>query len=102
MPEKPTGDRQRRSSAASRTDWEHLDTLRDEDIDKSDIPDPTPAEFARAVLRKGLKPVPRKQQVTLRVDADVLHWFRAQGKGYQSRINALLRAYKDAHDPKDG
>ena len=34
-----------------------------------------------------------KRQVTLRIDADVLDWFRAQGKGYQSRMNAVLRAY---------
>jgi uncharacterized protein (DUF4415 family) len=71
--------------------------MSDEDIDTSDIPEPTPEQFARAIARKGLKPLPRKQQVTLRVDADVLMWFKAQGKGYQSRINALLRAYMEAH-----
>lgn len=71
--------------------------MRDEDIDTSDIPEPTPAEFARAVARRGLKPVGRKQQVTLRIDADVLAWFRAEGRGYQSRINALLREYMKAH-----
>jgi uncharacterized protein (DUF4415 family) len=38
-----------------------------------------------------------KAQLTLRLDADVLDWFRAQGRGYQTRINALLRAYRDAH-----
>jgi len=74
-----------------------LDTLRDEDIDLSDIPEVTPEMFARAVVRRGLKPIPRKQQVTLRLDADVLDWFRAQGRGYQTQINALLRAYVEAH-----
>jgi uncharacterized protein (DUF4415 family) len=49
--------------------------------------------FARAVVRRGLKPAPPKAQVTLRVDRDVLDWYRKQGPGYQSRINALLRAY---------
>jgi uncharacterized protein (DUF4415 family) len=49
--------------------------------------------FARSVVRRGLKPVPPKAQVTLRVDRDVLEWYRRQGPGYQSRINALLRAY---------
>ncbi|MDN5872217.1 MAG: BrnA antitoxin family protein [Nitrococcus sp.] len=53
--------------------------------------------FARAAARRGLQPAERKQQVTLRVDSDVLRWFRAQGRGYQSRINALLRAYVQAH-----
>jgi len=69
----------------------------DEDIDTSDIPEPTPEQFARATVRKGLKPLPHKQQVTLRIDADVLQWFKNRGRGYQSRINALLRAYMEAH-----
>jgi uncharacterized protein (DUF4415 family) len=40
---------------------------------------------------------PGKESVTLRVDQDVLDWFRKQGKGYQTRMNAVLRAYKEAH-----
>ena len=71
--------------------------MRDEDIDLSEIPEVTPEMFARAVVRRGLRPIPPKQQITLRVDADVLEWFRAQGRGYQTQINALLRAYVDAH-----
>src|SRR6185312_482678 len=50
-----------------------------------------------AVVRKGLRPVERKAQITLRVDSDVLEWFREEGPGYQSRMNAVLRAYKQAH-----
>jgi uncharacterized protein (DUF4415 family) len=57
----------------------------------------TPEMFARAVIRKGLKPTPGKTLLSLRIDSDVLEWFRAQGPGYQSRMNALLRAYMDAH-----
>jgi uncharacterized protein (DUF4415 family) len=53
--------------------------------------------FARAVVRRGLKPVARKKQLTIRVDSDVLEWYRRQGSGYQTRINALLRAYMQAH-----
>ena len=53
--------------------------------------------FAKAVLRKGLKPVTRKSQVTLRIDDEVLTWFKNQGKGYQTRINSLLKAYKEAN-----
>ena len=66
-------------------------------IDFSDNPEITDEMFAKAVLRKGLKPVVRKTQVTLRVDDDVLTWFKEQGKGYQTRINSLLKAYKEAH-----
>jgi uncharacterized protein (DUF4415 family) len=71
--------------------------MKDDEIDLSDIPEIPPEAFARAVVRKGLQPVARKAQITLRVDADVLDWFRDKGAGYQSRINAVLRAYKQAH-----
>ena len=57
----------------------------------------TPAMFARAVARKGLQPVPKKTLLSLRIDADVIDWFKAQGAGYQSRMNALLRAFMEAH-----
>ena len=79
------------------TDWERLDALQDDEIDLSDAPEITPEMFARAVVRRGLKSRPAKKQVTIRLDEDVLRWFRAQGKGYQTRINALLRAYMEAH-----
>ena len=85
------------TSKESLTDWQRLDALQDEDIDLSDVPEITPEMFARAVVRRGLKPPPGKQQITIRLDADVLKWFRAQGEGYQTRINALLRAYMEAH-----
>lgn len=71
--------------------------MRDEDIDLSDLPEIPPEAFARALIRKGLKPVARKSQITLRIDTDVLEWFRAKGIGYQSQMNAVLKAYKEAH-----
>ena len=63
----------------------------------NDAPAWTPEMFARAIVRKGLEPVPRKSLLSLRIDSDVLEWFRAKGRGYQSRMNALLRAYMEAH-----
>ena len=79
------------------TDWEHVRTMRDEDIVfDEDAPEVTPKMFAEAIAYRA-KPVTSKQRVTLRLDADVLSWFKAQGKGYQTRINALLRAHMDAH-----
>ena len=72
--------------------------MTDKDIDLTDIPEITPERFARAIVRRGLKPAPRKAQLTIRVDREVLVWFRKQGRGYQTRINALLRAYMDAHN----
>jgi uncharacterized protein (DUF4415 family) len=81
----------------SQTDWERLDALDDKDIKQSDCPEITPEMFAKAVVRKGLKPAPRKKQLTLRVDEDVLDWFKSQGKGYQTHINQLLRAYMESN-----
>lgn len=86
----------------SQTDWDRVDKLRDEDIDFSDSPKVTSEMFAKAVLRKGLKPVSKKIQVTLRIDDDVLTWFKKQGKGYQTQINSLLKAYKEAHQKESG
>lgn len=86
----------------SRTDWDRVDKLTDKDIDFDDNPEVTPEMFAKAVLRKGLKPVVKKTQVTLRIDEDVLTWFKKQGKGYQTRINALLKAYKETHQNESG
>jgi uncharacterized protein (DUF4415 family) len=85
------------TSKESRTDWARVDAIKDQDIDLSDSPEISPEMFARAVVRKGLKPAIRKEQLTLRVDSDVLEWFRRQGQGYQTKINALLRAYMEAH-----
>jgi uncharacterized protein (DUF4415 family) len=67
--------------------------MTDGDIDLSDIPELDESFFKNAVLRL---PVP-KASITLRLDRDVLDWFRAQGRGYQTRINAILKAYKEAH-----
>ena len=89
-------------SHKSQTDLEHVDKLQDNDIDFSDNPEITPEMFAKAIVRKGLKPVGRKTQVTLRIDEDVLTWFKKQGTGYQTRINSLLKAYKEAHQNESG
>jgi uncharacterized protein (DUF4415 family) len=50
----------------------------------------------RGVVRRGLKPQTPKAAISLRVEQDVLEWFKAQGPGYQTRINAVLRAFRDA------
>jgi len=85
------------TSSKSLTDWERVDALTDEEIDFSDCPEITPEMFAKAIVRRGLTSKPKKVQLTLRVDNDVVAWFKEQGQGYQSRINALLRAYMEAH-----
>jgi len=60
------------------------------DIDYSDIPATTRKDWADAVRGKFYRPV--KRQLTVRVDADVLAWLKSHGKGYQSRLNAILRS----------
>ena len=85
-------------SSNSQTDWQRLDTMSDEDIDLSDCPEITPELFAKAtVQRGGLHTEKNKAQVTLRIDSEVLEWFKSQGQGYQTQINTLLRAYMEAH-----
>jgi uncharacterized protein (DUF4415 family) len=73
----------------SRTDWAAVDAMTDDEIDYSEIPELDEEFFRTAVV---LIP-PSKASVTLRLDRDVLNWFKEQGAGYQTRINALLRAY---------
>jgi len=82
-------------SKVSGTDWKRLAKMRDEEIDMDEVPELGDEFFARAELH-----VPPKQAVTMRLDADVLSWFKEQGGGYQTRINKLLRAYMQAHQRK--
>jgi uncharacterized protein (DUF4415 family) len=74
------------------SDLQRLRQMKDEEIDYSDIPELHPDFFERAVI---LLPKP-KARICIRLDQEVLDWFKAQGKGYQTRINALLRAYMEA------
>mgnify|MGYP000273001942 CR=1 FL=1 len=78
-------------SKVSKTDWKRLSDMGDKDIDTSDIPELDDDFFLSAELK-----VPPKQPVTLRIDSDVLVWFKTQGQGYQTRINKLLRAYMES------
>ena len=81
------------SKPRSKTNWTRVDSLSDRDIDYSDIPELDKDFFKSATL---VLPEP-KTTVTIRLDQQVLEWFKAKGPGYQTRINALLRAYMEAH-----
>lgn len=72
---------------------EKLKQLKDKDIDYSDIPETNEDFWADAKLVMPKK----KQPISLRVDKDVLEWFKKQGSHYQSRMNAVLRAYMEHH-----
>jgi len=64
-----------------------LKRMKNGTIDLSDIPEIT--SWSKAVVGRFYRPI--KKSLTIRVDADVLAWLRSQGKGYQTRINSLLR-----------
>ena len=88
--ERPDGHYER---VKGETDWTKLKAMKDEDIDYSDIPELTAEFWEQAKVT-----MPRhKQPVFIRIDGDVLQWLKQQGKGYQTRINAILRSYMKAH-----
>src|SRR5258708_5966790 len=85
------------SSRTSKTDWSRVRGMKDKDIKKSaEHPEANVKHIVRGIARQGLKPLSGKTSISLRVDAEVLEWFKAQGPGYQTRINAVLKAFKDA------
>lgn len=81
------------SKKSIKSDLKHVDSIREKKINYSDIPE-FDEEFLQSVE---MKFSPGKKQIALRVDTDVLDWMKSQGKGYQSRINAILRAYYEAN-----
>ena len=71
--------------------------MKDKDIRlTAEHPEADVQHIVRGIVHRGLQPVPPKASIALRIDADVLDWFKAQGPGYQTRINAVLRAFRDA------
>ena len=68
--------------------------IKDKDIDYSDIPETDDSFWATSELNMPVS----KDRITIRIDYDVLQWLKSGGKGYQSRINAILRQYMDAHN----
>jgi uncharacterized protein (DUF4415 family) len=80
------------------TDWARIDALTDEEIERMaeadlDNPPTTEEDWHKAFI--GLPP--SKTPVNAKFDAEVVDWFKAQGRGYQSRMNAVLRRYMEAH-----
>lgn len=86
--------REMRANGEDKTDWKHLAKISDEDIDFSDIPelDDSFWKNAKIVMPQN------KERITLRLDADIMQYFRGQGSGYQTRINAVLSAFVAAQE----
>lgn len=81
------------SKKSIKSDLIRIDALKDGDIEYFDSPELDDSFFIRATVAWP----PAKKQLTLWLDEDVLDWLKKQGKGYQTRINAILRAYYEAH-----
>ena len=84
-------------STKGKTDWVALKAMPDSKIKfTQDAPQTSPEDWANAVTHHGLPLPVKKEQIALRVDADVINWFRSQGTGWQTRMNAVLKAYCNA------
>lgn len=86
------------AKAAGRTDWARIDRLSDDEIETmarndADNPATSEADWADAIV--GLPPL--KTPVNAKFDVDVVEWFKSQGRGYQTRMNAVLRRYMETH-----
>ena len=80
----------------SQTDWVRLKSGDSVEVPVSDHPEADVKHIVHGTVRKGLRPLPPQASISLRVDQDVLEWFKSQGTGYQTRINNVLRAFRDA------
>ncbi len=80
----------------SKTDWARLESKKAASNAPDDHPEADVRHIVRGMVRRGLQPLPLKTSISLRLDQDVLEWFKAQGAGYQTRINSVLRAFRDA------
>ena len=80
------------------TDWEKVDALTDTDIEKAVHADPDAPELLEEEWFNKATLVNRsKEPITIRMDKDVLDFFKKQGKGYQTKINSVLRTFVEAH-----
>lgn len=84
------------TSSKSKTDWARLHDRSSPGRPTKEHPEADVKHIVSGIVRRGLEPAPSKTLVSLRVDQDVLEWFKSKGSGYQTRINAVLRAFRDA------
>ncbi len=86
------------------TDWERVDAMTEDELERAIADDPDWADVPRDWYRNAhlVPPRVRKKQITLRLDPEVVEWFKAQGAGYQSRINAVLRRFVEAKRHRPG
>jgi uncharacterized protein (DUF4415 family) len=87
-----------------KTDWARVDALTDREIEEAVASDPDAAPILDAEwFRNATLVMPaRKVPVSMRIDREILEWFKRQGRGYQSRMHAVLAAYYRAHSSREG
>jgi uncharacterized protein (DUF4415 family) len=93
---KPQTVKRKSTSVKSKTDWAGLRSRASSAKPSAKHPEADVKHIVRGMVRRGLQPLASKASISLRVDNDVLEWFKAQGPGYQTRINTVLRAFRDA------
>lgn len=82
---------------ASKTELKRVGRLKDSEIRiTKEHPEADVRHIVGTIVREGLKPVAPKTSISLRIDVDVLEWFKSQGAGYQTKMNAVLKAFKQA------
>lgn len=91
--EKQPSAKRKSTSMKSKTDWSKLHGGTT-GVATEEHPEVT--KVVKGIVRRGLAPTAPKTMISLRLDEDVLSWFKAQGPGYQTRINSVLRAFRDA------
>jgi uncharacterized DUF497 family protein len=85
----------RKTNSSPASEIRALKQMKDREIDTTDIP--LTADWSKAVVGRFYRPI--KKPVTIRLDADVLHWLKGQGNGYQTRINSILRRVMEQSGP---
>lgn len=86
--------RKRERGEKSLTDWARVDALTDEDIERAMRDDPDWQDFMNIDWSKAVLVIPQKKKaISIRLDEDIVDFFQATGKGYQTRINAVLRHF---------
>jgi len=102
MSERHTVRRSENDRRRGKTDWQRVDALTEDEIEKTARLDPDAQPTTAAFWKDATLRMPEpKQQITLRLDREVLDWYKHLGKGYQTRMNAVLRAYMVAQQQNE-
>jgi uncharacterized protein (DUF4415 family) len=85
----------KRKQGESRSDWKRVSSTTEKELEKAIASDPDWKDIPRDWFKKGkmIYPSGAKRHISFRIDPDILAWFKNQGKGYQTKMNAVLRDF---------